>query len=89
LTSSDIVKAGFGIMNDACVIWEDLRTDMRSIADVGLMIRLWKVDDHWEENFQPIAMDHAVKVVLGVTIDKTYQKADWKIRPHEGKKLCE
>jgi hypothetical protein len=88
LTSSDIAKAGFGIINDACVVWEDLRTDMRNVIDVGLMVRLWKVDDHLDENFLPMAMDVAMKEALGRQVDKAYQKADWKVRPHEAKKLC-
>lgn len=76
-------------MNDAFVVWEDLRTDMRNLVDVGLMVRLWKVEDHQDENFLPMAMDLAAEEALGLKVDKAYQRADWKISPHEGKKLCQ
>ncbi|KAJ7037578.1 ribonuclease H-like domain-containing protein [Mycena alexandri] len=84
LTSPSITKAGAGILSDATVLWEDLRMDINNMADVGLMTRLWHVDEHWDDQFTHMALDSAAKEVLGVSMDKTYQKGvNWKLDPHE------
>ncbi|KAJ6477939.1 ribonuclease H-like domain-containing protein [Mycena vitilis] len=79
LTSPDIILAGAGLTSDVSVIWEDLRIDMQELADVGLMTRLWKPEEHAEENFQNLALEQSAQEVLGITIDKSRQKSvDWK-----------
>ncbi|KAJ7654016.1 ribonuclease H-like domain-containing protein [Mycena polygramma] len=79
LTSPEIVLAGAGLTSDVSVIWEDLRIDMQELADVGLMTRLWKPEEHAEESFQNLALEQAAQEVLGITIDKSRQKnVDWK-----------
>ncbi|KAJ7019105.1 ribonuclease H-like domain-containing protein [Mycena alexandri] len=84
LESPDIAKAGAGITNDGAVIWEDLRSNMKNLVDVGLMTRLWGVDKHKEEPFGNIALDVAALEVLDINIDKTYQKnVDWKLEPNK------
>ncbi|KAJ7024882.1 hypothetical protein C8F04DRAFT_1192050 [Mycena alexandri] len=54
------------------------------MADVGLMTRLWHVEDHQVDAFTNMALDAAASEVLGVTMDKSYQKGvNWKNDPHE------
>jgi ribonuclease D len=88
VTSSSIIKAGVGISNDANIFWEDLRTNMKNLADAGLMTRIAHIELHQDELFGPLALDTAAAEVLNVTIDKTYQKSDWTKPPHEGQKIC-
>ncbi|KAJ7023291.1 ribonuclease H-like domain-containing protein [Mycena alexandri] len=84
LTSTYITKAGAGILSDAAVLWEDLRINLNNMVDVGLMTRLWHVDEHQDDSFTHMALDAAAKEVLGVSMDKTYQKGvEWKVGPHE------
>ncbi|KAJ7017269.1 hypothetical protein C8F04DRAFT_1279756 [Mycena alexandri] len=79
LTFDTILKIGVGIVNDAQVIWEDLRTDANHLVDVGLMAKLWNIDKHQEEDFTPLNLGAAASEVLNITVDKVYQKDfDWK-----------
>jgi len=89
MTSNLITKAGAGLLSDAMVLWEDVRVDIKNMADVGLMTRLWHADTHREEAFSFMALDTAANVVLNVVMDKTYQKGvDWKVDPHEAQITC-
>lgn len=84
------MKAGAGILSDAAVLWEDLRINMNNMGDVGLMTRLWHVDAHQDDSFTHMALDTAANEVLGISMDKTYQKGvDWKVDPHEAHITCE
>ncbi|KAJ7718162.1 hypothetical protein B0H16DRAFT_1797865 [Mycena metata] len=56
LTSENIIKAGAGLPSDATVLWEDLRVDIKNMADVGLMTRLWHVDSHQDDGFSFMAL---------------------------------
>ncbi|KAJ7752953.1 ribonuclease H-like domain-containing protein [Mycena metata] len=79
LTSPSITLTGAGLNSDADVVWEDLRIDMPSLADVGLMTRLADPESRTDENFQHLALDAAAEQILEVTIDKSRQKTvDWK-----------
>ncbi|KAJ7746071.1 ribonuclease H-like domain-containing protein [Mycena metata] len=89
LTSQSIVKAGAGLPSDAVVLWEDARVDVKNMADVGLMTRLWRAESHQEDAFTFLALETAAKDVLGIDMDKTYQKGvDWKVDPHEAQITC-
>ncbi|KAJ7715121.1 ribonuclease H-like domain-containing protein [Mycena metata] len=84
IESPSILLAGAGILSDGCVIWEDLRCDAKSLVDVGLMTRLWRVDKHKEEPFGNLALEVAMREALGIEIDKTFQKTvDWKREPNK------
>jgi hypothetical protein len=88
VTSTAILKVGVGIINDAGLFWEDLRTDMKNLADAGLMTRLAYIDLHRDELFGPLALETAATEVLGITVDKEYQKSDWRGPPHAGHRIC-
>ncbi|KAJ7728777.1 hypothetical protein B0H16DRAFT_1470362 [Mycena metata] len=89
LTSQSIVKASAGLPSDAVVLWEDTRVDVKNMADVGLMTRLWRAESHQEDAFTFLALETAAKDVLGIDMDKTYQKGvDWKVDPHEAQITC-
>ncbi|KAJ7029815.1 ribonuclease H-like domain-containing protein [Mycena alexandri] len=84
LTSPLILKAGAGILSDAAVLWEDVRVEVKNMADVGLMTRLWRAEDNPDDGFNHMALDAAASEAFGVTMDKRYQKGvDWKLDPHE------
>ncbi|KAJ7709302.1 ribonuclease H-like domain-containing protein [Mycena metata] len=74
MTDPDITLVGVGLVSDVNVIWEDLRIDMQSLADVGLMAMLWRPEDHADEAFRNLSLEAAAQKVLGVTIDKGRQK---------------
>ncbi|KAJ7018226.1 ribonuclease H-like domain-containing protein [Mycena alexandri] len=83
IESPVIIKAGAGILSDGVVIWEDLRSNARNLVDVGLMARLWGVTNHQEEPFSNLALDAATIEVLGIAIDKTFQRSvNWKMEPN-------
>ncbi|KAJ7474966.1 hypothetical protein FB451DRAFT_1174379 [Mycena latifolia] len=72
------IRASAGIQSDAIVIWEDLRTDMRNMADICLMARLYNVKNHQNERFGHLVFNIAASEILDVTIEKTFQKTvDW------------
>ncbi|KAJ7441875.1 hypothetical protein FB451DRAFT_1190851 [Mycena latifolia] len=88
MTSKDISKVGVGITNDALVIWEDLRTDLKTLIDIGLLTKLWTVEKHIEEPLAITGLEQAAKEILDITIDKSFQKTvDWKATPTEAHKL--
>ncbi|KAJ7482515.1 ribonuclease H-like domain-containing protein [Mycena latifolia] len=71
LTSEHITKVGVGILNDAIVVWEDLRTDMQNLADVGHRAGL-------------VAAKEILHVTIDKSFQKT---VDWKAEPTEAHKL--
>ncbi|KAJ7631402.1 ribonuclease H-like domain-containing protein [Mycena polygramma] len=77
LTSPDIIKAGVGTTNDLLVIWDDLRTEMANIVDVGMMTRLLKADEYPRPGYGPLSLKMSVAEVLGFNIVKEQKESNW------------
>jgi hypothetical protein len=75
-------------MSDACVIWEDLRINLKNAAELGLMARLWTLKNHEDEPFNQISLDTAAAEVLHVDVDKDFQKINWKGELNDAHILC-
>lgn len=90
LSSKAIIKVGVGIASDAQVFWEDTHINLINMVDAGLMARLVNVEKHQEEPYTNLSLNNAAAEVLGISVDKLYQKGvNWKREPHDAHKLCE
>ncbi|KAJ7750575.1 ribonuclease H-like domain-containing protein [Mycena metata] len=77
LTSPHIRKVGVGLVSDVQVIWNDLRTDMTSLVDVGLMARLLLAEKYSAGGYQNLSAEVTTAEILGYRLDKTQQVSDW------------
>ncbi|KAJ6522826.1 ribonuclease H-like domain-containing protein [Mycena vulgaris] len=84
LSSDAIVKVGVGIASDAQVFWEDTQIILINMVDAGLMARLVNVEKHQEEPYTNLSLNNAAAEVLGISVNKLYQKGvNWKREPHD------
>ncbi|KAJ6510131.1 ribonuclease H-like domain-containing protein [Mycena vitilis] len=77
LTSSRVTKVGVGLLNDVSVVWNDLRSELKCLVDVGMMARLSLADTHPVGGFGNLSMEDCAAEVLGFRVDKTEQTSDW------------
>lgn len=77
MTSGDIVKVGVGLLADIPVVWNDLRSELKSLVDCGMMARLLLAEKYWDGGFQNLSMEKCAVDILGCRVDKTLQVSDW------------
>ncbi len=79
LLSEDIKKVGVALINDARVLWHDLRTDTKNLVDVGLMTRLAVAENpKITVPYVTLGLQTSVEKLLGHTIEKTLGASEWK-----------
>ncbi|KAJ7243245.1 ribonuclease H-like domain-containing protein [Mycena rebaudengoi] len=78
LSSLDIMKVGVGLLTDIPVIWNDLGTDLRNLADAGMMAKLLLVEKNPSAPYANLSLQESVAEILGFHVDKDERKADWK-----------
>ncbi|KAJ7178822.1 ribonuclease H-like domain-containing protein [Mycena crocata] len=79
LTSDTIMKVGVGLVSDIPVIWNDLRSELASLVDCGLMTRLLLAEKYASGGFQNLSMDVCAAEVLRCRVDKSLQVSDWTV----------
>ncbi|KAJ7881450.1 ribonuclease H-like domain-containing protein [Mycena leptocephala] len=77
LLSGEIKKVGVGILRDAAIIWEDLRTDMKNVVDAGMMARLLLVEKYQKQAYSNLSLKISVEEILGFTIKRDLSQSDW------------
>ncbi|KAJ6449311.1 ribonuclease H-like domain-containing protein [Mycena vitilis] len=77
LLSPDITKVGVGLISDVGVLWDDLRTEMVNLVDVGLMARLLLAEKYPKAAYSNLSLKTSVEEVLGYTIAKELGSSDW------------
>ncbi|KAJ7270159.1 ribonuclease H-like domain-containing protein [Mycena haematopus] len=77
LQSPYIAKVGVGLINDIGVIWDDLRTEMRLLVDVGMMAKLLLAEKYPKQGYGNMSLKTSVEDILGFTIVKDLAQSDW------------
>ncbi|KAJ7615624.1 ribonuclease H-like domain-containing protein [Mycena polygramma] len=78
LMASNIKKVGVGLIKDISIMWDDTRTEMRNLVDVGMMARLILAEKYPKPGYGNLALKTCVEEVLGVTVGKELTKSDWR-----------
>lgn len=85
--SPNIIKAGVGLANDILAFWDDLRSEMVNLVDVGLMARLLLAEQLPKVPFGHMGMQTAVERILGYKIDKEESASDWSAKNLSDKQI--
>ncbi|KAJ6525336.1 hypothetical protein B0H19DRAFT_1084881 [Mycena capillaripes] len=64
LQSPQSAKIGVGILRDASVLWDDLRTEARLLVDAGMMARLLLVEKYQKPGYGNFTLKTSVAEVL-------------------------
>jgi hypothetical protein len=62
----DIPKAGVGVTKDLTIIWDDLRTEMKTLVDVGMMAKLLLAEKYPKTSYGNLSLKTSVEEVLGI-----------------------
>ncbi|KAJ7601440.1 ribonuclease H-like domain-containing protein [Mycena polygramma] len=77
LTSPDIVKASVGVTNDFIHLWNDFRSDMKNVVDVGCMARLLLAHKHCTTLYANMSLQSSAEEILCYAVDKEERESDW------------
>jgi len=77
LESRSIKKVGVGLAKDINVLWDDLRSDMKHLVDVGLMAKLALAEKYGKSPYTNLGLNTSVEDILGYTISKELTTSDW------------
>ncbi|KAJ7161102.1 ribonuclease H-like domain-containing protein [Mycena filopes] len=77
LLNPKVKKIGVGVANDILVMWDDLRTEMTSVVDAGLMAKLLLSEQHSKTGFNNLSLQVSAAEVLGLFIKKDTGTSDW------------
>ncbi|KAJ7642615.1 ribonuclease H-like domain-containing protein [Mycena polygramma] len=77
LESRHILKVGVGLVRDIQVIWDDLRCEMKSLVDAGMMARLLLAEKYPKGSYNNLALKTSVEDVLGYSVSKELSESDW------------
>jgi hypothetical protein len=75
--SPNIKKVGVGVLKDVSVFWDDLRMEIRNVADSGMMARLMLAEKYQKQAYTNLSLKTSVEDILGFTIDKELSVSDW------------
>ncbi|KAJ7488686.1 ribonuclease H-like domain-containing protein [Mycena galericulata] len=78
LTSQEIAKAGVGMVKDIAAIWEDFRTEMANVVDVGMMGKLFLCKVHSKTGYDNLSMETCAEEILGYKMDKSVRVSNWR-----------
>ncbi|KAJ7983067.1 ribonuclease H-like domain-containing protein [Mycena polygramma] len=73
LSDPDIKKLGVNVSIEGKTLWEDLRLDVMSLVDVGLIAKLIKTMDYAEMGYVELSLQGCVRDFLGMQLDKEHQ----------------
>ncbi|KAJ7773146.1 hypothetical protein B0H16DRAFT_1714050 [Mycena metata] len=77
LSSPRITKVGVGLLSDIQVVWNDLRTELQSLVDCGMMARLLLCEEFPDAPYSNMSMEDCAVRFLGFRVDKGEQVSDW------------
>ncbi|KAJ7077786.1 ribonuclease H-like domain-containing protein [Mycena epipterygia] len=77
LESPNIQKVGVGLIKDINIVWDDLRSDMRHVVDVGMMAKLALAERYPKTAYTNLGLKTSVEDVLGYTISKELATSNW------------
>lgn len=75
--TSRVTKAGVGILKDISVVWDDMRMEMRNLADTGMMARLLLAEKYPKQAYSNLSLKTSVEEVLSFSIEKDLAQSDW------------
>jgi ribonuclease D len=75
--TSRVPKAGVGILKDISVVWDDMRMEMRNLADAGMMARLLLAEKYPKQAYSNLSLKTSVEEILGFSIEKDLAQSDW------------
>ncbi|KAJ7672311.1 ribonuclease H-like domain-containing protein [Mycena polygramma] len=78
LKSPDIAKVGVGATNEILVFWDDLRTEMKSIVDAGMMAKLLLAEQYPKLGYGPLSLKTSVADVLHMNVKKEQTESNWR-----------
>ena len=64
-------------MKDISVIWDNLRSEMKNLVDIGMMAKLILNEKYSKMSYGNLALKMSVKDILGFTINKDLGESDW------------
>ena len=73
----DMVKVGVGLTKDISIIWDDLRSEMKNLVDVGMKAKLVLAEKYPKMSYGNLALKTGVEDVLGFTIYKDLGESHW------------
>lgn len=79
LLSPDIAKVGVRLTRDISVLWDDLRTEMENLVDVGMMARLLLAEKYLKQAYSNMSLEMSVEDVLGYSLKKDLGESNWSL----------
>ncbi|KAJ7027301.1 ribonuclease H-like domain-containing protein [Mycena alexandri] len=77
LCSQSIIKAGVGVTSDLSHLWNDLRTDVQNVVDVGCMARLLLAHKFSHTQYGNLSLQTCTEEILGYSVDKEERLSNW------------
>ena len=89
MLSPEVKKVGVGLINDLRVLWDDLRTEMKNLADASMMARLLLVEKYPKHAYTNLALKTSAEDVLSYTMGKELGQSDWSAKNlSDEQKIC-